>query len=83
MITIRNHADGHSVQFVFENGLNFSMIQHSFSHSSNEDVEVAVLNKEGEFITQDFIENLNDDVKGWISADEAVQIMDKVRRIRK
>ena len=80
MITIRNHFDGHSVQFVFENGLNFSMIQQSFSHSSNENVEIAVLNKDEEFITRDFIENLHDDVKGWVSADEAVQIMNKVRK---
>ena len=80
MITIRDYSQGHSVQFVFDNGLNFSMVQHSFSYSNNENVEIAILDSMGDFITKDFIKDLGDDVKGWVSANEAVKIMNKVRK---
>jgi len=80
MITIRDYSQGHSVQFIFDNGLNFSMVQHSFSYSNNENVEIAILDSMGDFITKDFIKDLGDDVKGWVSANEAVKIMNKVRK---
>jgi hypothetical protein len=71
--------EGHTIQFVFENGLNFSMVQHRFSYSTDKNVEIAVIDNEGNFITKDFIDDLNDDVKGWVDADEAISIMEKVR----
>jgi len=71
--------EGHTIQFVFENGLNFSMVQHRFSYSTDKNVKIAVIDNEGNFITKDFIDDLNDDVKGWVDADEAISIMEKVR----
>ena len=79
MITIKDIYEGHTVQFVFENGLNFSMVQHRFSYSTDKNVEIAVIDNEGNFITKDFIDNLSDDIKGWANADEVVAIMEKVR----
>jgi len=79
MITMQEIYEGHTIQFVFENGLNFSMVQHRFSYSTDKNVEIAVIDNEGNFITKDFIDDLNDDVKGWVDADEAISIMEKVR----
>lgn len=79
MVTMKEIYEGHTIQFVFENGLNFSMMQHKFSYSTDKNVEIAVLDNEGNFMTKDFIDDLNDNVKGWVDADEAISIMEKVR----
>lgn len=79
MITIEPFNNGYSIQFVFENGINFLMIQHDSSYSTDKNVEIAVLNDRREFITKEFIEDLDNDIKGWVDADEAVKIMELAR----
>ena len=79
MITVEQYMNGYSIQYIFENGLNFSMVQHDGSYSDNKSVEIAILDQKGEFITKDFIDGLDDDVKGWVSADEASEVASKVK----
>ena len=40
--------------------------------------EVAILDKDGEFVTRDHITGLDDDVKGWVSRDEILEIIKKL-----
>ena len=59
----------------FDNGFEISVIAAEFAYSTpreqNPDpdffsaFEVAIFNDEGEFVTQDFFQDINDDVMGW------------------
>jgi hypothetical protein len=59
----------------FDNGFEISVIAGEFAYSTprenslNPDFfsafEVAIFNDEGEFVTQDFFQDINDDVMGW------------------
>jgi hypothetical protein len=44
----------------------------------SKDAEIAVWDKEGNWITSNFIDCGGDDVKGYLSADEVLDIMNKV-----
>ena len=80
MISISDYSGGHSIQLVFENGLNLSIIQHDHSYSTyKETVEIAILDKYGNFITKEFVEGIEDDVVGHVKADELADLISKVR----
>ena len=79
MITHRPFNGGISFQMIFENGLNLSIIQHKSSYSDDKTVEIAVLDPNEEFVTRDFIKELDDDVKGWVKADELADLIFEVK----
>ncbi len=81
MIQINDFNNGHTIQLVFANGLNLSILQHDFSYSDKDKtVEIAIL-KDGEFVTQDILTDLNDEVKGWVNADDLADIITKVKEV--
>lgn len=59
----------------FDNGFEISVIAGQFAYSTPREnsldpdffsaFEVAIFNDEGEFVTQDFFQDINDDVMGW------------------
>ena len=59
----------------FDNGFEISVIAGEFAYSTPREssldpdffsaFEVAIFNDEGEFVTQDFFQDINDDVMGW------------------
>ena len=59
----------------FDNGFEISVIAGQFAYSTPREnsldpdffdkFEVAVFNDKGEFVTQDFFQDINDDVMGW------------------
>ena len=59
----------------FDNGFEMSVIAGQFAYSTPREnsldpdffsaFEVAIFNDEGEFVTQDFFQDINDDVMGW------------------
>lgn len=79
MITHCEYMNGISFQMVFDNGLNLSIIQHDVSYSCKESVEVAILDPAENFVTKDFIKDLNDDVKGHVKADELADLIFEVK----
>ena len=42
--------------------------------------EIAILDKDGEFVTRDHISDLEDDVKGWVGREEILQIIEKLAK---
>jgi len=75
---VSDYANGHSVQFVFENGYNLSIVKHDFSYSGENTSEVAVLFNE-QFVTRDFVQGIQDDVVGYVKDDELAELMIKVK----
>ena len=59
----------------FDNGFEISVIAGQFAYSTPREnsldpdsfsaFEVAIFNDKGEFVTQDFFQDINDDVMGW------------------
>ncbi len=73
----------------FDNGITLSVQAGSGiystpreDHSSADDYssfEIAIWDKNGEWITQDIISNHDDDVKGWVSRDEIDEIISIIK----
>lgn len=42
--------------------------------------EIAILDKEGEFVTRDHITDIDDDVKGWVGREEILEIIEKLAK---
>lgn len=40
--------------------------------------EIAIMNKEGDFVTRDFFKYAGDDVQGWVSREEIEKIIKKL-----
>ena len=69
----------------FDNGFEISVIAGQFAYSTPREnsldpdffsaFEVAIFNDEGEFVTQDFFQDINDDVMGWQSRADINTIM--------
>ena len=69
----------------FDNGFEMSVIAGEFAYSTPREnsldpdffsaFEVAIFNDEGEFVTQDFFQDINDDVMGWQSRADINTIM--------
>ena len=69
----------------FDNGFELSVIAGEFAYSTprenslNPDFfsefEIAILNDEGEFVTRDFFQDIEDDVMGWQSRSDINMIM--------
>ena len=69
----------------FDNGFEISVIAGEFAYSTPREnsldpdffsaFEVAIFNDEGEFVTQDFFQDINDDVMGWQSRADINTIM--------
>ena len=76
----------------FENGLTVStqFSQHNYCDNSRlENVkpecinaEVAIWNNEGKWVTKEFY-NIDDDVIGYLTSDEVIEIMYKVKNYKK
>ena len=59
----------------FDNGFEISVVAGEFAYSTPREnsldpdffdkFEVAIFNDKGEFVTQDFFQDINDDVMGW------------------
>ena len=70
-----NRTGGINSRMDFDNGFSISVIAGGFAYSTpREDkdspddfdkFEVAIFNDEGEFVTSDFVLDLDDDVLGW------------------
>jgi hypothetical protein len=70
-----HHTGGINSRMDFDNGFSISVIAGGFAYSTpREDkdspddfasFEVAIFNDEGEFVTSDFVLDLEDDVLGW------------------
>ena len=69
----------------FDNGFEISVIAGQFAYSTPREnsldpdffdkFEVAIFNDKGEFVTQDFFQDINDDVMGWQSRADINTIM--------
>ena len=69
----------------FDNGFELSVIagEHTYSTPRENNLdpdffsefEVAIFNDKGEFVTQDFFQDINDDVMGWQSRADINTIM--------
>jgi len=69
----------------FDNGFEISVIAGEFAYSTPREnsldpdffsaFEVAIFNDEGEFVTQDFFQDIEDDVMGWQSRSDINTIM--------
>ena len=69
----------------FDNGFEISVIAGQFAYSTPREnnldpdffdkFEVAIFNDEGKFVTQDFFQDINDDVMGWQSRADINTIM--------
>ena len=69
----------------FDNGFELSVIAGEFAYSTPREnsldpdffsaFEIAILNDEGEFVTRDFFQDIEDDVMGWQSRSDINMIM--------
>ena len=69
-----------------ENHFNYELIKDkntSLNGIPSKDCEVAVIYKpSGKFATRTFIEDIEDDVKGYVSVDELVDLINKVKNYK-
>lgn len=66
--TSQDYLGGIARTLVFENGTKMSVVKHNFSYGGPQGLwEIAVINEEGDFITQDIWYDLDDDVMGYVT----------------
>jgi len=66
--TSQDYLGGVARTLVFENGTKLSVVKHNFSYGGSQGLwEIAVINEEGDFITQNVWHDLDDDVVGYVT----------------
>ena len=89
-------TEGKGIHITFENKLTVSIQFGKYNYCDNrseiqknengvysKNCEVAILDKKGDFVTKKFIDCINDDVKGYVEADEIAKIIFKVSEYKK
>lgn len=73
------HGDGVQRKYTFANGTMVSAVKASYSYGGSEGLwEIAVLDRNGTFLTQLVWDDLNDDVIGYLNDDELKQHLETV-----
>lgn len=59
-----------------------SVIRSSYSYGGSEGLyEVAIMSKEGDFITHRFFPEHTDDVIGWLTFDNVAEVIEEVEKL--
>ena len=74
------NGTGHVYKFFFENGYGVSVIKHEFSYGSDEDLfESAVLYNDRVVYDEQFFDG--NGVKGWMTNEDVMEVLELVRSI--